>query len=119
MKSHTPLFNWLVRHAAATLVLMAVSFVVFGLLSVNLVIYVSANANLLLNYGWDALKNGGLQQLIELWLQVFAAIGTYLSFKLSEHALIERIAHQTEEAHHADSNQCTEVPETPLDRMIH
>jgi hypothetical protein len=86
------LFGWLVRHATVTLVLMALSFVAFGALSVNLVSYVSANANYLLSYGWEAFKEGGLQQLLELWLQIFVAISTYLVFKLCEHALIERIA---------------------------
>jgi len=93
VRPHTALFGWLVRHATVTLVLMALSFVAFGALSVNLVSYVSANANYLLSYGWDAFKEGGLQQLLELWLQIFVAIGTYLVFKLCEHALIERVAY--------------------------
>lgn len=93
MRPHTPVFAWMLEHAGATYVLMAVSFIAFGALSVNLVSYVSANANYLLSYGWEAFKEGGLEQLIELWLKIFVAIGAYLVFKLSEHALIERIAY--------------------------
>lgn len=93
MKPHTALFGWMVGHTAATLGLMAVSFIAFGALSVNLVSYVSANANYLLSYGWEAFKEGGLEQLIELWVKLFLALATYLVFKLCEHALIERIAY--------------------------
>lgn len=118
MRPHTPLFDWLVRHAIATLVLMALSFVAFGALSVNLVSYVSANANYLLSYGWEAFKDGGLQQLLELWVQIFIAIGTYLVFKLCEHALIERIAYHADEAPHRDASPCPVAQERPLDQMI-
>lgn len=118
MKPHTPLFDWLVKHAAGTFALMALSFMAFGALSVNLVSYVSANANYLLSYGWEAFKDGGLQQLLELWLQIFVAIGTYLAFKLCEHALIERIAYHADEAQHQDSGHFSEAPEAPVDQMI-
>ena len=118
MKPHTPFFDWLVNHAAATFLLMALSFVAFGALSVNLVGYALANANYLLSYGWEAFKDGGLQQLLELWLQIFVAIGTYLAFKLCEHALIERIACHADEAQHQDSGHSCEAPPPPLDQMI-
>ena len=74
---------------------MSVSFVIFGVLSVNLVTYVVANANYLLAYRWAALMDGGIEQVIEIWLNAFLALGSYLSFKLCEHALIERIAHHS------------------------
>ena len=118
MKPHTPLFDWLVTHAMATLALMALSFVGFGALSVNLVSYVSANANYLLSYGWEAFKDGGLRQLLELWLQIFVAIATYLAFKLCEHALIERIAYHADDAPHRGSGPCQVAPEPLPDQMI-
>ena len=118
MNSHTPLFGWLVRHAVATWVLMAISFVAFGALSVNLVSYAFANANYLFSYGWEAFKDGGLQQLLELWLQIFVAITTYLIFKLCEHALIERIAHRTNDQNHGESGQVNDVPVSPIDPLI-
>ena len=118
MKPHTPLFDWLVTHAMATLALMALSFVGFGALSVNLVSYVSANANYLLSYGWEAFKDGGLQQLVELWLQIFVAIATYLVFKLCEHALIERIAYHADDAQHQELNHFCEAPQSPRDQVI-
>ena len=118
MKPHTTLFDWLVRHATATLVLMALSFVAFGALSVNLVSYVSANTSYLLSYGWEAFKDGGLQQLLELWLQIFIAIGAYLVFKLCEHALIDRIAYHAEDEHDQASSHSRAAPEAPVDQMI-
>jgi hypothetical protein len=93
MKHHTRVFDWLVHHVAATYVLMVCLFLVFGLLSLDLVKYVSANANYLLDYGLDALWDGGLRQLFELMLTSFFAVFAYLGFKLCEHALIERAAH--------------------------
>jgi len=72
---------------------MVALFLIFGLLSLDLVKYVSANANYLLEYGLDALWDGGLRQLIDLILTSFFAVFAYLGFKLCEHALAERAAH--------------------------
>ena len=118
MNSHTPLFAWLVRHAVATWVLMAISFVAFGALSINLVTYTFANADYLFSYGWDAFQDGGLQQLLELWLQIFVAISTYLIFKLCEHALIERIAHRTNDQHHQEYRPSSEAHVPSIDPLI-
>jgi hypothetical protein len=96
MQLYTRYFRWLIRHFVATYVLMVCLFVVFGILSLDLVKYVSANANLLLMYGRQALLDGGLMQLAELWFKSFAAILAYLGFKLCEHALIERAAFRHE-----------------------
>src|SRR3990167_6557179 len=95
----TPRFNWLVEHFKSTFVLMSLSFIAFGVLSVNLVSYVSANASYLLTYRWDALIDGGIEQLIEIWLEAFLALGCYLCFKLCEQALIARIAYQRHDDH--------------------
>lgn len=99
-RSHTHLFSWLVDHGKSTFILMSVSFVAFGVLSVNLVTYVAANADYLLTYRWAALMDGGIEQLIEIWLKAFFALGCYVCFKLCEHALIERIAHHSYDDRH-------------------
>ena len=95
MSAHggTRLFRWLVRHYAATYFLMVLLFLLFGLLSLDLVKYVAANASYLLEFGLEALWDGGLRQFIELVLTSLAAVLAYLGFKLCEHALIERAAH--------------------------
>lgn len=89
----TRLFDWLVRHYVTTYFLMVILFLIFGLLSLDLVKYVSANANYLLEYGLEAVWDGGLRQLLELVLTAFGAVFAYLGFKLCEHALVERAAH--------------------------
>jgi hypothetical protein len=92
-KPRTRVFDWLVRHYVATYFLMVMLFLIFGLLSLDLVKYVSANANYLLEYGLEALWDGGLRQLLELVVTAFFAVLAYLGFKLCEHALVERAAH--------------------------
>ena len=80
---------------------MVFAFIAFGVLTLNMVSYVVANADYLLTYKWMAFVDGGARQLLEIWLTTFLALGCYLVFKLCEHALIERVAHQPQEAHHA------------------
>ena len=92
-KQRTRLFHWLVHHYVITYFLMVTMFLLFGLLSLDLVKYVAANANYLFEFGLMALWDGGLRQLIELILTSFAAVLSYLGFKLCEHALIDRAAH--------------------------
>lgn len=116
-QAHTPLFDWLVRHSKSTFVLMCISFVTFGVLSYNLVVYVAANADYLLTYQWDAIVDGGAQQLLEIWGTAFLALGCYLVFKLSEHALIERIAHQPHQAH--QPAPVAQVVEVDADATVH
>jgi len=93
---HTRQFRWLVQHYIATYFLMVSLFLIFGLLSLDLVKYVSANANYLLEYGLEALWDGGLRQFIELVFNALGAVLAYLGFKLCEHALVERAAHYHE-----------------------
>jgi len=96
--TRTRLFDWMVLHSKSAFLLMCFSFVSFGVLSYNLVVYVAANANYLLTYQWEAIVDGGAQQLVEIWATALLAMACYLMFKLCEHALIERIAHQPHQA---------------------
>ena len=98
VSNRTRIFEWMVDHSKLTFLLMSFSFVAFGVLSLNLISYIAANANYLLTYQWMAFIDGGAQQLLEIWLTTFLALAFYLIFKLCEHALIERIAHQAHQA---------------------
>ena len=98
MRGTTPVFAWLVRHAVVAFVLMAASFTVFGVLSLNLAQYVMANTDYLLTDGWLALREGGLVQLVELWATAFVATAAFVVFKVCEVALVERIAHRHDAA---------------------
>lgn len=77
------------RHRFACFVLMVLSFMVFGLLTLDLVRLVSANATLLSDYGWQALQDGGLRQLLELLLSTIGAMLAWLLFKVCETVLVQ------------------------------
>lgn len=90
--NHSRFYAWLLAHRIACFMLMTVAFLCFGLLSLDLVRIVSANAGFLWSHGWDGLLDGGLRQLVELVLSAFGAIAAWLLFKLCEHALVQRLA---------------------------
>ena len=93
MKTQSRLFAWLVCHSLATYILMAVSATLFGVLSLDMAHYVSANAEYLLENRWVGVLEGGFAQFIDLWTKILLGTAAYLVFKLCEHALIERVAH--------------------------
>lgn len=86
------LHAWLLRHWLGCYALMTLAFLLFGLLSFDLVRLFSANAGLLWNHGWQGLLDGGLQQLLELLLGALGAVAAWLMFKLCEHVLVQRLA---------------------------
>jgi hypothetical protein len=73
-------------------VLLGVSFVLFGLASLNLVHLLGANFEFLARHGWDAVRDGGVMQLVELVLTGYAAAACYIVFKLCEKVLVERLS---------------------------
>ena len=93
------LFMWMVRHWVSTYLVMGIAFVMFGMLSLNIVQVFSANIRFLLEYGFQAVMDGGLGQLLELVLSVYGAIAFYVAFKTCEHALVERLAHHNSNNH--------------------
>ena len=80
---------WLRRHRFACFGLMVLSFVVFGLLTLDLVRLVNANTALLSEYGWQSLHDGGLRQLLELVASAIAAMLAWLLFKVCETVLVQ------------------------------
>jgi ABC-type sulfate transport system permease component len=88
------LHQWLAAHPLWAFLLMTLAFLVFGLLSLDLVRVVSANAGYLLDHGWTALKDNGLRQALELGLTALAAILAYLVFKLCEYVLVQKLLHR-------------------------
>lgn len=87
------LFKWMVRRWVLSFLLMGVAFVVFGMLSLNLVQVFAANIRFLADHGLEAIKEGGLLQLLELVISAYGAVAFYVVFKTCEHALVERLAH--------------------------
>jgi len=75
-----------------TFLLMGISFVLFGMMSLNLLHTLGANLEFLGMYGVDAVREGGLTQLVGLIVSGYAAAMFYVFFKLCERVLVERLA---------------------------
>ncbi len=88
----TRLYAYLSRHWLLAWGLMGVSFVLFGLLTLNLLQLFNANLNFLAANGVDAIRDGGLLQLFELLATGYLAVGCYVAFKFCEKVLVERLA---------------------------
>lgn len=82
---------WLRRHRIACFGLMTLSFMAFGLLTLDLVRVVGANWAYLSANGVQGLQDGGLRQLAELGLTSMAAMAAWLLFKLCETLLLQSL----------------------------
>ncbi len=89
---YSRLYRFLARRWWLTLILMGCSFVLFGLVSLNLLQMLGANLSFLVRHGFDAVREGGLLQLLELVVSGYLAAVFYIVFKLCEKVLIDRIA---------------------------
>jgi hypothetical protein len=76
----------------AAFVLLGLAFFGFGAGTLNLFFLLRANAELLAQYGWQAVMDGGLRQLVELLLSGYAGMGCYLVFKACEYSLVRHLA---------------------------
>ena len=85
------LYVFLSRRWWLAFLLMGVSFALFGLMSLNLLHALGANITFLGMHGVDAVREGGLQQLVELVASGYAAALFYVLFKLCEKVLVERL----------------------------
>jgi len=92
------LFRLLVRRWWLALLVMGISFVLFGMASLNLLSMLQANFRFLANYGIDAVREGGLIQLAEIAFYGYLAAGFYVVFKTCEKALVFRLTHYDEDA---------------------
>lgn len=91
-RGHGRFYLWLMRHPVACFLLLSVSFIVFGAVTLDLAKVLLANLGFLGRHGWDAVLDSGLWQLLGLLLQAAGGLAAYVLFKLCEHALIHRIA---------------------------
>jgi predicted PurR-regulated permease PerM len=72
----------------ATYLCLGLAFFVFGAGTLNLFFLLKANADLLWRHGWQAVMDGGLQQLLELLFSGYVAMAAYIVFKACEHRLV-------------------------------
>ena len=91
------LFEWLQHHLLLTFFLLCLSFVTFGWLSFDLIRIFSANAEYLVDNGWQGLMDGGFEQLVDLVLTTLAAMVFYIVFKLCEAVLMQRLSNRRTE----------------------
>ncbi len=85
------LYAFLSRQWGLAFLLMGASFVLFGLLTLNLLHTLGANFEFLSTYGVDAVREGGLLQLLQMVASGYVAAGSYVVFKLCEKVLVERL----------------------------
>ena len=78
-----------------TFVVMGLAFFCFGMVSLNLLHLLRANAALILDNGVMALADGGGLQLVELVVNGYIAMLAYVILKTCEHALSHWLADTT------------------------
>ena len=71
--------------------LLGVSFVLFGFITLNLLHTLMANFEFLSMYGVEAVREGGLLQLLEIVGSGCFAAASYVVFKVCEKVLVERL----------------------------
>ena len=101
--AYSRVYLFLARRWWLAFILMGVSFVLFGLVTLNLLHTLSANLEFLSNYGFDAVREGGLAQLLEMIASGYFAAACYVAFKLCEKILVERLStHENEGVNRED-----------------
>ena len=91
---YSRLYLFLSRRWWLAFILMGLSFVLFGLVTLNLLHTLGANLEFLSSYGVEAVREGGLWQLVGLVVSGYGAAASYVLFKLCEKVLVERLATQ-------------------------
>jgi hypothetical protein len=89
---YSRIYAFLLKRWWLAFILMGLSFVLFGLVTLNLLHTLSANVEFLTSYGFEAVREGGLWQLVELVVSGYIAAASYVFFKLCEKVLVERLA---------------------------
>jgi|GEM_PF-923365 len=93
-----------------TFVVLGLAFSCFGVVTLNLVHLLRANAELILDNGVMALADGGALQLVELVANGYLAMLAYVVMKTCEHALSHWLADTS-----AFAPSRHDVPDTPND----
>jgi hypothetical protein len=88
---YSRLYAFLFRHWWLAFLLMGLSFVLFGLVTLDLLHTLGANFTFLSTYGADAVREGGLVQLAQMIASGYFAAASYVVFKLCEKVLVERL----------------------------
>ena len=87
----TYLVNVLWKRSWLTFFLMGVSFLLFGVMTVNIFVLLKANIDLYLAYGRMVIADGALRQLTELIGFGYLSMIFYVLFKACEHVLVSHL----------------------------
>ncbi len=98
-----------------TFVVLGLSFFAFGAGTVNLGRLFMANAQLLGEYGWQAVMDGALRQLLELVVTGYVSVAAYVVLKTCEHRLSDWLGHGAS-AHTAAVSKSEPSPASADDR---
>ncbi len=112
MSRPSRLYRFLAARWWLTLILLGASFVLFGVMSLNLVTMLAANIAFLREHGLVAVQEGALRQLAELLVSGYAAALFYLVFKLCERVLVDALSTARAERARAASRRRA-APATP------
>jgi hypothetical protein len=74
-----------------TFIVLGVSFFVFGVGTLSLFMLLQANLNLLVDYGWQAVRDGGAWQFVELVVTGYLALAAFLVFEACKVSLVRRV----------------------------
>lgn len=82
---------WLYRHYACTFLLMGAAFIVFGVLSLNLIYLLKANIEAILEHGTMIIAEGAGRQFVELIAYGYLSLAFFVVFKCCESILLRRL----------------------------
>jgi ribose 1,5-bisphosphokinase PhnN len=90
----TRLNAWLYHHYGCAFLLMGASFLVFGVLSLNLIYVLKANIELILEHGTMVIADGAGRQFLELMGYGYLSLAFFVVFKCCEHIVVCRLTQQ-------------------------
>ena len=93
MKMNTLFQRVVLARLWLTFVVLGLSFLAFGVGTLNIGLLLMANVHLLSEYGWQAIMDGALRQLLELAATGYLSIAAYVVFKACEHRLSDWLGH--------------------------
>lgn len=91
MATDNGLYRLMLRRWWLALLMMGTSFVLFGLASMDLFATARANFQFFARHGMEAVREGGVIELLEIALDGYLAAGFYVVFKACEKALVHRL----------------------------
>jgi hypothetical protein len=74
-----------------TFIVLGLAFFVFGVGTLSLFMLLQANLALLADYGWQAVRDGGALEILQLLVTGYLALAAYVVFKACEVSLVRRV----------------------------